>query len=229
MFKKTILSLSLMAASFASVAEVKDMKETSYAIGVQSGILLNDNIKRSASLDIDIDKAELLKGFSDALHEKANLTYEEALVFLQALDNTLQEKEKGILSKMAEDNKAAGKLYSEEQAKLKNVVTTKSGLQYKVIKEGSGKKPSEASDVTVHYKGNLLDGTEFDSSYKRGEPATFKLNGVIKGWTEGLQLMSEGSIYELTIPSELGYGDTGNPNVPPGSTMIFVVELIKVQ
>ena len=106
---------------------------------------------------------------------------------------------------------------------------TASGLQYKVVKEGTGKKPLATDKVKVHYKGTLLDGTVFDSSYDRGEPITFPLNGVIKGWTEGLQLMSEGSKYILYIPSDLGYGDRGaGAQIKPGATLIFEVELLEV-
>lgn len=230
MFKKTILALTLASSAFASVAaEVKDMNKTSYAIGVQSATLLNDNIKRSADLGVNINKDELIKGFIAGLSENADMTYDESLVFLQELDKVVQEKEKGILSEMAKENKSAGEEFMASQAKLMNVKTTMSGLQYKVIKEGTGAKPNASSEVTVHYKGFLIDGNEFDSSYKRGQPATFRLDGVIKGWTEGLQLMKVGGMYEFTIPSSLGYGDTGNPNVPPGATMVFVVELLAVK
>ena len=107
--------------------------------------------------------------------------------------------------------------------------TTPSGLQYSVKTEGTGKQPTAKSTVTVHYEGRLLDGTVFDSSIKRGEPATFKLDGVIKGWTEGLQLMKEGGEYTLYIPAELAYGDKGNPSIPPNSVLVFDVKLIKVQ
>ena len=124
----------------------------------------------------------------------------------------------------------ADEQYLEENAKNDGVETTASGLQYKVIQEGDGASPSAASTVEVHYEGWLIDGSVFDSSYKRGQTISFPLNGVIPGWTEGLQLMKEGSIYELTIPSDLGYGPQGMPGaIPPAATLIFKVELIKVQ
>ena len=125
---------------------------------------------------------------------------------------------------------SADEQYLEENAKKDGVQSTETGLQYKVIQEGSGANPSASSTVEVHYEGWLIDGSVFDSSYKRGQTISFPLNGVIPGWTEGLQLMKEGSIYELTIPSDLGYGPQGMPGaIPPAATLIFKVELIKVQ
>jgi FKBP-type peptidyl-prolyl cis-trans isomerase len=128
------------------------------------------------------------------------------------------------------DNKTLGREFMEENAKNDSVTQTKSGLQYMVLKEGTGAKPGPTDKVTVHYTGRLLDGTVFDSSVDRGEPATFPLNQVIAGWTEGLQLMSEGSKYRLFIPSELAYGSKGSGDkILPNSTLIFDVELIKVE
>lgn len=119
--------------------------------------------------------------------------------------------------------------YLEENAKKEGVTTTASGLQYRVIKEGDGYKPGPTEKVTVHYAGKLVDGTEFDSSYKRGQPIEFPLNAVIQGWSEGVQLMQEGAKYEFVIPSQLGYGARGAPGAIPGNaTLIFEVELIKV-
>ena len=127
------------------------------------------------------------------------------------------------------DNKTIGREFMEQNAKNDSVIQTQSGLQYMVLKEGTGAKPGPTDEVTVHYTGKLLDGTVFDSSVERGEPATFPLDKVIPGWTEGLQLMSEGSKYRLFIPSELAYGSKGNQNILPNSTLIFDVELIKVE
>ncbi len=127
------------------------------------------------------------------------------------------------------DNKTLGREFMEQNAQNDSVVQTTSGLQYMVLKEGTGAKPGPTDTVTVHYTGKLLDGTVFDSSVKRGEPASFALDQVIAGWTEGLQLMSEGSKYRLFIPSELAYGSKGTRNILPNSTLIFDVELIKVK
>jgi FKBP-type peptidyl-prolyl cis-trans isomerase FkpA len=130
-----------------------------------------------------------------------------------------------------EENKAAGAAFLAENAKKPNIVTTASGLQYEVLKPGSGKvSPSATSNVTVHYKGTTLDGKEFDSSYSRGEPATFPLNRVIPGWTEGVQLMTEGAKYRFYIPPKLAYGEQGAGRaIGPNATLIFDVELIRIQ
>ena len=138
-----------------------------------------------------------------------------------AIDNTQE---------VIKDNKTIGLEFLEQNAKNDSVVQTESGLQYMVLKEGNGAKPGPTDMVTVHYTGKLIDGTVFDSSVERGEPATFPLNKVIPGWTEGLQLMSEGSQYRLFIPSELAYGEKGaGDQILPNSTLIFDVELIKVE
>ncbi|HPA18449.1 MAG TPA: FKBP-type peptidyl-prolyl cis-trans isomerase [Verrucomicrobiae bacterium] len=132
---------------------------------------------------------------------------------------------------MTQDNKAAGEAYLAENKKNEGVKVTASGLQYAVIKEGTGKQPKANDTVVVHYRGTLIDGTEFDSSYKRGQPIDFPLNAVIRGWTEGVQLMKEGAKYRFVIPSDLAYGARGTPGGPigPNSTLIFEVELLKVQ
>ncbi len=132
-------------------------------------------------------------------------------------------------AKSADENKSEGEAFLAENGKKEGVITTASGLQYKVIKEGDGASPTATSSVTVHYKGTTIDGNEFDSSYKRGTPATFPLNRVIPGWTEGLQLMKEGASYQFYIPSDLAYGSRGaGRDIGPNSTLIFDVELIKV-
>ncbi|MFA5984146.1 MAG: FKBP-type peptidyl-prolyl cis-trans isomerase [Methylococcaceae bacterium] len=128
-----------------------------------------------------------------------------------------------------EDNKIAGMAFLAENAKKANIVTTPSGLQYEVLTAGTGATPSASDNVTVHYKGTTIDGKEFDSSYGRGEPATFPLNRVIAGWTEGVQLMKEGAKYRFYIPSELAYGEHGAGPIAPNATLIFDVELIKIQ
>ena len=166
--------------------------------------------------------------FDEALHaafegKETKLTPEEAQKVLQEYLQELNKKNEAIA-------REAGDKFLEANRKNPGVHVTDSGLQYVVEKEGSGKQPSATSEVTVHYTGKLLDGTVFDSSINRGEPATFPLNRVIPGWTEGLQLMKEGAKYTFFIPSDLAYGPNGIPNViPPHSTLIFDVELISVK
>ena len=141
----------------------------------------------------------------------------------------MQEKQATKMEEMKGKNVEEGKAFLEANKAKEGVVTTESGLQYKVIEAGEGDKPGPTARVTVNYAGKLLDGTEFDSSYKRGEPATFGLNQVIPGWTEGLQLMSPGSKFEFWIPSDIAYGERGPPAIGPNATLNFVVELLSVE
>ena len=137
-----------------------------------------------------------------------------------------QQKERNVAS---ESNQKEATSFLASNKSKPGVITTKSGLQYKVIKSGNGDRPDSSSTVRVHYKGTLIDGTQFDSSYDRGEPAEFKVDGVIEGWTEMLQLMSEGGMVEVTMPSSLAYGEEGTPNIPPGATLVFIIELLEVK
>jgi FKBP-type peptidyl-prolyl cis-trans isomerase FklB len=141
---------------------------------------------------------------------------------------SLQDKLKAFINQKSSNTMEEGKNFLAENGKRPEVTTTASGLQYEVLTEGTGQKPSSsASRVTVHYEGKLINGNVFDSSYKRNQPATFGLNQVISGWTEGVQLMPEGSKYRFYIPSELGYGSRGAGSIPPNSTLIFDVELLQ--
>jgi FKBP-type peptidyl-prolyl cis-trans isomerase len=173
-----------------------------------------------------LDKEEVLKGINDAKDGKEpRLNEDQRKAAMDAMDNMVKEKAKA----KAEAVKVESKKFLEENAKKEGVKVTESGLQYQVIKEGEGAKPKATDTVKVHYKGTLVNGKEFDSSYKRGEPISFPLNGVIKGWTEGLQLMPTGSTYRFFIPSELGYGDRGaGADIPGGAALIFDVELIEI-
>ena len=221
-----ILSISfLINICFAAEkVELKDQKDKeSYSLGYQFGQSL-----KAQGLDINLDL--YASGIKDALGGKdPSLSQEEMQKIVLELQKRLtaarQKESKGI----AEKNLAEGKAFMEENKKKEGVKTLPSGLQYKILTEGSGKTPKAADQVTVNYKGALINGTEFDSSYKRGQPATFKTNGVIKGWTEALQLMKEGSKWQLFIPPQLGYGERGAGPVPPNSTLIFEVELISVK
>jgi FKBP-type peptidyl-prolyl cis-trans isomerase FklB len=216
--------------------ELKTKKDkTSYAIGYNTGIGLTRNIE-GQSLDIDLDL--VMRGIKDAFVKAAPLMKEEDMRdILLGLQKDLDEKRKETMAKQqekmkeqGEKNKKEGEKFLAENAKKEGVKVLPSGLQYKILAEGKGKQPTANDTVTVNYKGTLIDGTEFDSSYKRGTPATFPLNRVIKGWTEGIQLVHEGGKIQLFIPSALAYGEHGaGPVIGPDATLIFDVELISVQ
>jgi FKBP-type peptidyl-prolyl cis-trans isomerase FklB len=168
----------------------------------------------------------LTAGIKDAIAGKPQLTTDQVKETMAAFEKDMTEKQKVA----GEKNAAEGTKFLEENKKKEGVKTTANGLQYKSIKEGTGAQPKGNDTVTVNYRGTLINGTEFDSSYKRGQPATFPLNGVIKGWTEGLQLMKAGSKYQLFIPPNLAYGDRAvGPDISANSTLIFDVELIGVK
>jgi len=204
---------------------LKDKKEkVSYSIGVDIG-----NTMKKQSMDIDPDI--LAKGFKDAFTGgKTLMTEQEVTETLNSLRMEMMAKQQERMKEAGEKNKKEGEAFLAENKKKEGVVTLPSGLQYKVITEGTGKMPKLTDTVTVNYKGTLVDGTEFDSSYKRGQPATFPVNGVIPGWTEALQLMKEGSKWQVFIPSNLAYGERGAGNlIAPNAVLIFDVELISVK
>lgn len=206
-----------------------ESEKHSYALGASMGLFAHDRIEQQKSLNIEFDEAALMAGFHDGLKNETKYTVQELQGFARAGDMILKAKQDEIANAASAKNIEEGAAYLAENAKKEGVKVTESGLQYEVLKEGTGDSPSSAaSTVKVHYKGTLLDGTEFDSSYSRGEPATFPLNRVIPGWTEGLQLMKEGATYRFTIPSELAYRDRNSGKITPNSTLIFDVELLDV-
>jgi FKBP-type peptidyl-prolyl cis-trans isomerase FklB len=193
------------------------MDKISYALGLGIGQQLK-------SMNIEnFDIKEFSRSIEDVMAGRdTDMTAREAQVMLSEY---FQKKEK----EQAEENIAKGKAYLEENGKREGVITTKSGLQYEVLTEGTGKSPKATDKVRCHYEGRLTDGSVFDSSYQRGEPADFGLNQVIAGWTEGVQLMKEGAKYRFHIPYLLGYGERGaGASIPPYATLVFDVELIKV-
>ena len=219
------ISLALLLSSCTppeKKIELKDDKaKESYSVGYQFG----QNLKK---MHADLDAQVLGKGIEDALSGKESLLSEEEMG--SSLSNLRQKSMAAVqqeLKEQAEKNLVEGEKFLAENKTKEGVKTTASGLQYKVLTEGEGPSPNAGDTVTVNYRGTLIDGTEFDSSYKRGEPATFPLTGVIPGWTEALQLMKKGSKWELYIPPDLAYGERGAGNrIPPNSTLIFEVELI---
>lgn len=205
--------------------ELKDLRDkVSYSIGMNIG----QDFKRQG---IDLDPDLIAQAIKDVT-KGAPLLLTEAQVkeaittYQKELEGKLEAKAKADLEK----NSKEGVAFLAENGKKEGVVTLPSGLQYKVLTPGKGKKPAAADTVTVHYRGTLIDGTEFDSSFKRNEPATFPVSGVIPGWTEALQLMEEGAKWQLVIPAALAYGERGaGQQIGPNSTLIFEVELLKVQ
>jgi FKBP-type peptidyl-prolyl cis-trans isomerase len=201
---------------------LKNQKDKiSYIIGMDIGT----NLKKQS---IDIDSNILAKGVKDALAGTKPLLTE------QEIQETMVAFQKEMMAKQAEvakKNKAEGEAFLTENKKKEGVKTLLSGLQYKVIKAGTGKKPKSTDTVTAHYRGTLINGTEFDSSYKRGQPATFPVSGgMIPGWTEALQLMEEGAKWQLFIPSNLAYGEKGaGRDIGPNATLIFEIELVSIQ
>ena len=194
------------------------MDSLSYSLGV----VLASNLKSQGFSTINSD--ELAKGFGDSLEGNAALSVEEADAKIRNVMTKIQEEKSA-------DAKAEGESFLSENAGKDGVSITDSGLQYNHESEGEGESPTAEDTVTVHYKGTLINGTEFDSSYKRGEPISFPLNGVIPGWTEGLQLMKVGGKTTFYIPQELAYGARPNPNgpIPPYAALIFDVELIDIK
>ena len=217
-FAAFLLTLPLFAQEKSP--PLKDQKDkVSYSIGLNIG----SNLGRQ---NVEINAEALTAGVKDAIAGKPQLTQDQIKEVMAAFEKDMQQKQKVAGEKSA----AEGAKFLEENKKKEGVKTTASGLQYKVIKEGTGAQPKATDTVTVNYRGTLIGGKEFDSSYKRGQPATFPLNGVIKGWTEGLQLMKTGSKYQLFVPPDLAYGDrTVGPDLSPNSTLIFEVELLEVK
>ena len=218
-FAAVLLALPVFAQEKS--VQLKDTKDkVSYSIGLNIGF----NFKKQ---NLPLNTDALIAGVKDALSDKKPLLSEnEVRETMTAWSKEVADKQKAA----GEKNAAEGEKFLAENKKKEGVKTTATGLQYKVIKEGSGSAPATTDTVTVHYRGSLIDGTEFDSSYKRGEPATFPVQGVIKGWTEALQLMKKGSKYQLFIPSNLAYGERAMPpDIAANSTLIFEVELLDVK
>ncbi|MDT8443515.1 MAG: FKBP-type peptidyl-prolyl cis-trans isomerase [Desulfuromonadales bacterium] len=230
LFSIMLLLVSLVgcAAEEAKIApELKldtPKSRISYTIGVNIG-------KDFKTQKMDIDADILLLGLKDSMDGKElRLTDEEMTSAIESFQEEMQAKITAEMEAMVVKNKAEGEAFLAENAKKEGVVVTDSGLQYKVLEPGEGDAPEATDVVTVHYRGTLIDGTQFDSSYDRGQPATFPVGGVIAGWTEALQLMKPGATWQLVIPAELAYGERGAGQViGPNATLLFDVELISVE
>ncbi len=217
-----VLAIPVMAQESPVLKDQKD--KVSYIIGLDIG----NNFKRQS---INIDADILTKGLKDSLSgAKPLLADQEIREVMASFEKEMKERQEELRKKIGEKNKKEGENFLAENKKKEGVQTLPSGLQYKVIKASTGKKPQLTDTVTTQYRGALIDGTEFDSSYRRGKPATFAVNGVIRGWTEALQLMEEGAKWELFIPSDLAYGERGaGQQIGPNAILIFEVELISIQ
>ncbi|MCW7551698.1 FKBP-type peptidyl-prolyl cis-trans isomerase [Endozoicomonas gorgoniicola] len=239
---KQILKISALAAAVvlagcnqqsATDAEAKlDTPEqtSAYAMGASMGSYAQKTLDSQDELGLKMDRELVIKGFADAVNGKSQLDEKAIISALQEHDKALRPLIEKRQQEMMEESRQKAEDYLKENAEKEGVKSTESGLQYEIIEAGKedGKKPTLEDTVTVHYTGKLIDGTTFDSSVERGQPATFPLSGVIEGWQEGLQLMPEGSKYKLTIPAELAYGDRPAGSIPPGSVLVFDVELIKI-
>jgi FKBP-type peptidyl-prolyl cis-trans isomerase FklB len=213
------------AAKSAATTALKTPKDKfSYALGMNLGASLH---KQS----VDVDPNMVAQGLRAALAGgKTLLTQEEAQAALMEVQNELRKKQQEKMQVAGEANKKEGEAFLASNKAKEGVVTLPSGLEYKILKEGNGPKPTASDSVVCNYRGTLINGTEFDSSYKRGQPATFPVNGVIKGWTEALQLMPVGSKWQLFVPSSLAYAERGaGGDIGPNATLIFEVELLSIQ
>jgi FKBP-type peptidyl-prolyl cis-trans isomerase len=211
-------SLATLALAEDKPPQLKELKDrASYAIGLNVGF----NMKRQ---NVDVNQDAFVAGFKDALTpgKTPALNEQQIRETMMAFEKDMQQKQ----NEVAQKNSADAQKFLNDNKSKEGVKSTASGLQYKVMKDGGGAQPKANDTVTVNYRGTLMDGTEFDSSYKRGQPATFPVSGVIKGWTEALQLMKVGSKYQLFIPPDLAYGPQGQRGIPANSLLIFEVELM---
>ncbi|CUV10016.1 FKBP-type peptidyl-prolyl cis-trans isomerase FklB [hydrothermal vent metagenome] len=223
-----LLMIAISCTSSEKVVETPQLTDymdtVSYSVGVDIG-------KSFRLQEMDINPDVMARGLSDAFSDKETaLTDEEIQSTLINFRQEFQQKQREIAQRKAQEAAVAEESYLAESASKEGVVSLPSGLQYKVITPGDGPSPLTTDKVKVHYKGSLADGTIFDSSYDRGQPTSFTVSGVIKGWTEALLLMQVGSKWELTIPSKLGYGTRGSGDrIPPNSTLLFEVELLAIE
>jgi len=223
-----IVLCAVLVTTQVAAAEEQELKTQKERISYVVGLEMANNLKKNM---IDLDVETLVRGVKDALSgAKPLMTEQERKETIVALQNELQAKQQELTKAIAEKNKKEGEAFLAENKNKQGVITMPSGLQYKILADGKGKSPKATDAVSVNYRGMLIDGTEFDSSYKRGQPETFVVNRIIPGWTEALQLMKPGSKWQLFIPPDLAYGErgTGGP-IGPNAVLIFEVELISIK
>src|SRR5476651_1937229 len=224
----TALAAAAPAAAEASKFKSDD-EQAAYALGASLGRYMENSLKEQEKLGIKLDKDQLIAGVQDAFANKSKLTDEEIEATLQGFEARVKQAAQAKMEQEAKENADKGDKFRADYAKQKGVKHTPSGVLYKVEKPGTGKAPTNSDTVVVNYKGTLVGGAEFDNSYKRGEPLSFRLDGVIPGWTEGLKEIHKGGKIELVIPPEQAYGKTGVPGIPANSTLIFEVELLDIK
>ena len=223
----TLAACQKEAEQKPAVLDTDDAKQ-SYSLGVSVGRYLDSTLEDYNKLGLTVDRDLIIRGVQDAVANKASLTDEEVQAMMTALEEKFREKQTAMAEAEAAKVVAEGKAYLDANAKKEGVTVTESGLQYEVLQAAEGAKPAATDTVKVHYTGTLIDGTKFDSSVDRGEPAQFPLNRVIAGWTEGVQLMNVGSKFKFTIPAELAYGERDMGVIKPNSVLVFEVELLDI-
>ena len=235
----TVLIFSILILSACQPPPVDPMKveilvlnteqqKQSYAMGASMGAIIKTKMAKQQKAGVEYDKNVLVKGFIAALQGQSQLDKKEIQTVTRAVEKLVREKQINLKAQMGEKNKAKGVEFLASNAKRAGIIVTDSGLQYEVLKSNEGNKPKVTDTVKVNYIGTLLDGTEFDSSYSRNKPSSFPLNRVIKGWTEGVQLMNTGSKYKFYVPSYLAYGARATGKITGHSTLIFEVELLEI-
>jgi len=223
-----LLALTVFSACKGKDAESPDAldKDSSYAFGM---LMANQLSGQYGLVGLSFNYQAFADGFRDFNEEKeTRITQEKAIELINAAFTSMQAREDEKAWLEGTKNREEGEAYLAENAARSGVMTTDSGLQYEVVKQGNGAKPGPNDSVRVNYEGTLIDGTVFDSSYRGGQPIEFLLSSVIPGWTEGLQLMNEGSTYRFVIPSDLAYGSSGAGPIPPSATLVFTVELLAI-
>jgi len=221
-----MLIMTGLATMIANAASKDDLKDQKKRFGYGLGANYARNLKQN-NLDVDLDM--FLQGMRDFLSGESLMSDQEIQSTTKEVGDVVRAQRNAEQEKVAQKNAAEGESFLEANKTKEGVKTLGSGMQYKVVQTGEGPIPTASDKVRVHYKGTFIDGKEFDSSYKRKQPATFNVTGVIKGWTEALQLMKVGSKWQLFIPSDLAYGNGGNRSIPPNSTLLFEVELLGIE
>jgi FKBP-type peptidyl-prolyl cis-trans isomerase FkpA len=235
----TVLIVSVLALSACQPPPIDPMKveilaldtelqKQSYAMGASVGQIIQGKIANQKEVGVEYEQNLLVKGFIAALQDQSQLEKSEIQSIIRSVETLVREKKVELKALMGDKNKVQGVEFLTNNAKRAGIIVTDSGLQYEVLQNGEGSKPKVTDTVKVNYLGTLLDGTEFDSSYSRNKPASFPLNRVIKGWTEGVQLMNSGSKYKFYVPSDLAYGARSTGKITSYSTLIFEVELLEI-